>query len=196
MFIVGVGATSVVTYVKLRDSATGFAKTGLLFNSAGAFASYVRPKAAAVVIALVTQTVAGAYSSGGFVEIDAANAPGLYRLDVPNGAFAIGADYSLISIGFSGVLSETVECLLDPMPDVRKGSVVADAGNTALTFKTDLAMAADNFAKDLWVLFRTGALADQAKQIVGSVAASGFVSVAGGFTAAPGNTDAFVIVNR
>lgn len=196
MFIVGVGATSVVIYVKLRDSATGFPKTGLLFNSAGALASYVRPKAAAVAIALVTQTVNGAYSSGGFVEVDAANAPGLYRLDVPNGAFAIGADYAIVTIGFSNVLAESTEVLLDPMPDVRNGSVVADAGNTPLTFKTDLAMASDNFAKDLWLLFRTGALADQAKQITGSVAATSFVTVAGGFTAAPGNTDAFVIVNR
>lgn len=196
MFIVGSGATGVVIYVKLRDSATGFAKTGLLWNTAGALCSYTRPKSAAVAIALAVQTVNGAWTSGGFVEIDAANAPGLYRLDLPDGSSAVGVDYSIITIGFTGVLAESVEVILDPMPDVLPGTVLADAGNSTTTFKTNLASAVNNFYKDAWILFRTGTLAGQVKQCSAYAGATAIATVLTGYTATPGNGDTFVIVNR
>ncbi len=87
------GATSIIQDVMIYDSSvtTGAGLTGLAFNTGSLVASYVRPGAARVAITLATQTVTGAYSSGGFVEIDATNMPGLYRLDVPNAALASGA---------------------------------------------------------------------------------------------------------
>lgn len=100
------GDTNKTIYVRLRDSTTGLAKTGLVFNSAGASAYYTLPGAAAAAITLATQTVTGAHSDGGFVEVDATNAKGLYRLDLPDAAIASG-DYSLISIEFDGVIEET-----------------------------------------------------------------------------------------
>lgn len=196
MYIVGAGDTSNVVYFKLRDSTTGFAKTGLVWNSAGAVASYTRPRAAAVVITLATQTVTGAWSSGGFVEVDATNCPGLYRLDVPDGACAVGADYVVVNLGFSNVLSEATEIVLDPMPDVLPGTVQADAGNLATTFKTNLSSSTDNFYKDCWWLFRTGTLAGQVKQVTSYVGATKFLVFTNGFTAAPNTNDTGVIVNR
>ena len=59
------GDTSKTIYVRLRDSTTGLAKTGLAYNSAGAIASYTLPLAARSAITLATQTVTGAWSSGG-----------------------------------------------------------------------------------------------------------------------------------
>jgi hypothetical protein len=89
------GATSVTAQVFIQDSSstTGAGLTGLVFNSAGLTAYYMRPRAAATVISLVTQTVTGAYSSGGFVEISATNAPGWYRLDIPDAVLAAGVDH-------------------------------------------------------------------------------------------------------
>lgn len=196
MYIVGAGDTSNTIYFKLRDSTTGFAKTGLVFNSAGVAAAYVRPKAAAVVIVLVTQTVTGAWTSGGFVEVDSTNLPGVYRLDIPDGAVAVGADYVIVSLTFSNVLAEATEIVIDPMPDVVPGTVQADAGNTALTFKTNLSSSTDNFYKDGWWLFRTGTLSGQVKQITGYVGASKFLVFSSGFTAAPNTNDTGVLVNR
>ena len=49
-------------------------------------------------IPLVSQTVTGAYASGGFCEIDAANMPGLYRLDVPNAIFTTGVKTAALEI--------------------------------------------------------------------------------------------------
>lgn len=196
MYIVGAGDTSNTIYFKLRDSTTGFAKTGLVFNSGGVVSSYTRPKAAAVVITLVTQTVTGAWTSGGFVEVDATNAPGLYRLDIPDGACAVGADYTIISLGFSGVLSEAVEIVLDPMPDVVTFIVQADGLNTATTFKTNLTSAVDNFYKDAWITMRTGTLANQVKQVSSYTGATKFITLVSPLTAAPNTSDTGVIVNR
>lgn len=195
MFIVGAGDTSNTVYVKLRDSATGFAKTGLLFNTAGVFCAYVRPKAASVDIALVTQTVTGAWTSGGFVEVDAAKHPGLYRLDLPDGVAAAGVGYAVVSIGFTGVLAESLEIILDPMPDIAQGTVLTDPGNTSATFKTNLTSAVDNFHKDAYCLFRTGALAGQVKKVTAYSGTTKFITV-NALTAAPGTNDTFVLVNR
>ena len=66
--------------------------TGLTPTTTGLVAHYVRSKSAPVQIPLVAQTPTGSWVSGGFCEISASTVPGLYRLDVPNGAFADGAE--------------------------------------------------------------------------------------------------------
>ena len=101
------GDTDQTIYVRLRDSTTGLAKTGLVFNSAGAACYYTLPGAAAVQITLATQTVNGAHSDGGFVLVSDTNAKGLYRLDLPDAAIASGK-YSIISIEFDGIIEESV----------------------------------------------------------------------------------------
>jgi hypothetical protein len=67
-----------------------------VFNSAGLTAYYARTQGSAVAITLATQTVTGAFSSGGFVEVDATNMPGIYRFDPPDAAFATGVDKAVI----------------------------------------------------------------------------------------------------
>ena len=77
--------------------------TGLTFSTSGLSAYYVRNQAAPVAITLVTQTPTGAWSSGGFAEISSSLVPGVYRLDVPNAAFAAGAsDVTIVVRGASG----------------------------------------------------------------------------------------------
>jgi hypothetical protein len=77
--------------------------TGLAFNTSGLAAYYVRNQSAPVAITLVTQTATGAWSSGGFAEISSSLVPGVYRLDVPNAAFAAGAsDVTIVVRGASG----------------------------------------------------------------------------------------------
>jgi hypothetical protein len=94
------GTTSYRSYLFLLDSSvtTGAGKTGLAYNTAGLVAYYVRPGAAATAITLVTQTATGAYSSGGFVEVDATNMPGVYRLDVPDAALATGVNAVVVML--------------------------------------------------------------------------------------------------
>jgi hypothetical protein len=77
--------------------------TGLAFNTSGLAAYYVRNQSAPVAITLVTQTPTGAWTSGGFAEISSSLVPGVYRLDVPDAAFAAGAsDVTIVVRGASG----------------------------------------------------------------------------------------------
>jgi hypothetical protein len=77
--------------------------TGLTFATTGLAAYYVRNREAPVAITLVTQTPTGTWSSGGFAEISSSLVPGVYRLDVPNAAFAAGAsDVTIVVRGASG----------------------------------------------------------------------------------------------
>jgi hypothetical protein len=104
-------------YVFVQDSAstTGGGKTGIAYNAASFTAYYVRPPVAgvggtAVSITLATQTVSGAYSSGGWVEVDATNLPGIYRFDIPNAVFATGVDHAVVMLkGASGMAPVSLE---------------------------------------------------------------------------------------
>ena len=95
MYILQGGATSKTIEVFIQDSSvtTGAGLTGLAFDTASLVASYVRPGAARSAITLATQTASGAWSSGGFAQIDSTNMPGWYRLDVPDAAIAAGVDH-------------------------------------------------------------------------------------------------------
>jgi hypothetical protein len=77
--------------------------TGLTASTSGLTARYNRTRTASVSIPLVARTIAQAYTSGGFAEVDATNMPGIYRLDVPDAALAAGADdVTIVVRGASG----------------------------------------------------------------------------------------------
>ena len=77
--------------------------TGLTASTSGLSARYNRTRTASVDIPLVARTIAQAWTSGGFAEVDATNMPGVYRLDVPDAALAAGADdVTIVVRGASG----------------------------------------------------------------------------------------------
>jgi hypothetical protein len=89
------GATSKSIELFIMDAAStpaGQGKTGLVFNTSGLAIGYRRPGDAAYTAITLATLASGsaAYSSGGFVELDASKAPGKYRLDLPNAAIAAG----------------------------------------------------------------------------------------------------------
>lgn len=109
------GTTSYRARVFIQDSAstTGAGKTGLVYNTSGLSAYYHRQGGSATSITLATQTVTGAYASGGFVEIDATNMPGWYRFDIPNACLASGSDdVGIVLRGASGMADLTMEIQL------------------------------------------------------------------------------------
>lgn len=78
-------------YFEVLDSSavsTGGRLTGLAFDTAGLTAYYVHHITTPTAITLTElAAVNSAYSEGGFIEIDATNMPGLYRLDIPNSVY-------------------------------------------------------------------------------------------------------------
>jgi hypothetical protein len=76
--------------VQIVDSTDGTPETGVVFNTSGIDLWYRRQGAAVVSITEASlATLATAHTDGGFLHIS----HGLYRLDLPDAAFATGADY-------------------------------------------------------------------------------------------------------
>lgn len=109
------GATDQTILVFIQDSAstTGGGKTGIAYNASGLVCYYVRPGSAAAQLTLATQTVTGAHSDGGFVEIDATNMPGVYRLDLSDAILATGVDSVVLMLkGATGMAPLPIEIQL------------------------------------------------------------------------------------
>lgn len=109
---INAGATSEAVNIFLQDSSStiGAGLSGLVYNTAGLTAYYALPKAAPVAITLATLASAtAAYSSGGFFELDATHAKGLYRFDIPNAAIAAGR---FVTIHFYGA-ANLAQCMLE-----------------------------------------------------------------------------------
>lgn len=116
------GSTSVSLLLFIQDSAstTGGGKTGLAYNTASLACYYVRPGASATSISLITQTVTGVWSSGGFVEVDSTNMPGVYRFDVPNAVLAAGVRSVVVMLkGASGMAPLVLEVDLNAETNVQ-----------------------------------------------------------------------------
>lgn len=108
---INAGATSQTINIFIQDSSstTGQGLANLVYNSAGLVASYGLPAAARVAISLNTQTVTGAWTTGGFVEIDATNMKGLYRFDIPNAAIASGRFSTIFFYGATNMAPLVLE---------------------------------------------------------------------------------------
>ena len=142
--------TNEILNIFIPDSAStnGAGKTGIVYNSLGLTCYYVRPGSAPVQLSLVTQTVTGAHTDGGFVEIDSTNLPGFYRLDIADAIIASGVDGAVIGLkGASGMAPVNIEIqLIDfdlntATPEVtvsdKTGFSLSSAGVTAIRQEMD-----------------------------------------------------------
>jgi hypothetical protein len=91
------GSTSVSLLAQLKATTTGAAQTGVAFGSVTAY--YLRQGGTPVAISLsALGSINAAFSAGGWYEADAAHMPGLYRIDIPDAAWAAGVDWVEISV--------------------------------------------------------------------------------------------------
>ncbi len=94
------GTTSKLLQVFISDasSSAGAGMTGLAYNTSGLTAYYYREGAgSSVAITLATMTL-GTWSTGGFVEVDATNLPGVYQLGIPNAALVSSAKSVMVML--------------------------------------------------------------------------------------------------
>lgn len=102
--------TSQSLYFMLTNSSTGARLTGVAHTAVNA--SYTREKSARVAVTeSALANAQAAYASGGWVEVDSTNQPGLYRFDCPDAAFvyAAGVTKVEVTITATGAHSETKE---------------------------------------------------------------------------------------
>jgi hypothetical protein len=110
--------------------------TGLTASTSGLTARYNRTRTASVSISLVARTIAQAWTSGGFAEVDATNMPGVYRLDLPDAALAAGADdVTIVVRGASGTNGAvmTVKLSSGGLTEAQTAAAVWDEARTSHT---------------------------------------------------------------
>lgn len=131
-------------------------------------------------------------------QLDATNHKGVYIFDLT--ATESDAQMAVVSPASTtaNVVLEPVEIQFDPAP-FPVFAVVADAGNTSATFKTDRTEATNDFWKaPTHVCFFTGNLAGQIRKLAASSPYNGttkFLTVADAFTAAPATGDKAYLIN-
>jgi hypothetical protein len=114
--------------------------TGLTASTSGLSARYNRTRTASVSIPLVARTIAQAWTSGGFAEVDATNMPGVYRLDVPDAALSAGADdVTIVVRGASGTNGAvmTVKLSSGGLTEAQTASAVWGASVAGYVAETD-----------------------------------------------------------
>jgi hypothetical protein len=121
--------------------------TGLTASTSGLSAYYNRTRTASVSIPLVARTIAQAWTSGGFAEVDATNMPGVYRLDVPDAALAAGADdVTIVVRGASGTNGAvmTVKLSSGGLTEAQTAAAVLDAVGTSYATAGSIGYAIQN----------------------------------------------------
>lgn len=122
--LAGATSQSILVFIQDSSSTTGGGKTGLAYNTSSLVCYYAKPGANSVSVSLATQTVTGAFSSGGFVEVDSTNMPGIYRLDIPDAAISAVGTVVFMLKGASGMapLPLEIQCVAyNPADSVRLG---------------------------------------------------------------------------
>jgi hypothetical protein len=118
---IAAGSTDVTinVFIKNKTLNDGSGLTGLVFDTGSLTCYYIRPGANAVVLNLATQTITGVHTDGGFVEIDSANMPGVYRLDLSDAILASGVGTVQIMLqGAANMAPAVIEIQLDLVDDV------------------------------------------------------------------------------
>ena len=132
------GQTDYSVLILIRDT-DGAPKTGLVFNSAGIDVCYTRVETdndvvltAGAPVDLVTPALTDPHLDWGFLQVDATNAPGVYRLDLPDAVFASGAWSAIVSLICTGCDPTHIEFVLIPESPYN-GVDVYSVGGTAQT---------------------------------------------------------------
>jgi len=88
--------------------------TGLVYNDSGLICYYREGGTGTVTqLTLATQTVGGAHSDGGFVELSAGNMPGMYRLDLSDTIVSGSTNFATLTIsGATDMAAHTVHIVL------------------------------------------------------------------------------------
>jgi len=164
--------------------------TGLTASTAGLSARYNRTRTASVSIPLVARTIAQAWTSGGFAEVDATNMPGVYRLDLPDAALAAGADdVTIVVRGASGTNGAvmTVKLSSGGLTEAQTAGAVWNAVRASYA-------TAGTFGEYVNTNVNTGAIADAVwdEARVGHTTAGTFGEYVNAELVTPGNSAALV----
>ena len=175
---------SIDVFLQDSSSSTGAGLTGLLYNSSG-LTCYYREGATgtSTQLTLATQTVGGAHSDGGFVEVDSTNMPGVYRLDLSDTMVSDEGYNTIYLQGATNLLATAIRINLNPVPgggdDAATIYTYFTTGTNEDAFKADVSSLASQAsvdglneisAADVYTHFTTGTNEDAFKADVSALA--------------------------
>jgi len=158
--IIAPNVTDITLYYKLVNPATGVPETGLVITNLDL--TYVRDRSAAVKADLTALgAVTSAHGDNQAIEIDAANAPGLYRVDVADAAFAAGVERVQLIVNGAAIDPAVIEVELAPWVTLLTGGTLVSNIVAALMAISpfNLAMVSQDlelYRGDTWVQPITG----------------------------------------
>lgn len=205
------GSTDVSIPVTLRYAANSVSMVGM--DHANVELQYMRQGSNTTVVsssALVNPD--SAHTDGGFIEANNSSIPGLYRVDWPDAAFAIGADWVVLhTANVSASFHDHTLYALQQHTNVTKidGNVqaatnlsnsalsitvgVAEAGTLSTSQMTsDVAEATDNHYNGKIITWTSGALFKQSSNVSAYTGSSGLFTFEP-VTEAPSAGDSFVV---
>lgn len=211
------GTTSKLIRIFIQDSSAtdGSGLTGLVFNSSGLTAYYYpEGDASATAITLATMT-AGTWATGGFIEVDATNMPGVYEIGLPDAVIDNTSEGSTLVMlkGATNMAPVLLEIELDKVDyrsanwskfDASTGQIVIGTVDTATNSHTptttvfqadDITEATADHYNSRLIIFTSGVLIGQATTITDYSAVGGIGQfTVSTMTDAPSNDDTFIIV--
>lgn len=182
------GAINVSTFFNL--GATGLTTANLT-------ATYERPGSAISSTALTAlAAITTAHTDNYGIEVSATYAPGVYRVDWPDAAFATGVDRVLLSlISSTGHHASEVIPLMEPLR--LKGSVTTATGLSTTAFRDSARSATADFYNDMIVCWTTGTLKGLAFRITDYGGSAGnYEFTTSTMPSAAANGDEYVIIGR
>jgi len=101
------GTTSRTEYFNLVDKTAGTAKTGV--TPTNLYLAYTRTRSSTVAsVCTSLGNSASSWLSNGAIEVDATNAPGLYRVDVPDAAYSSNANVDTVVLTLIATTTSSV----------------------------------------------------------------------------------------
>lgn len=194
--------TSYMTKVAVINSSTGAPLTGLAFNAAGLTCYYHRSSAASATSITLADGTVGTWSSGGWKQIDATNAPGEYQIGIPNAALVAGA--TDVTVTCKGATSMLQVDLFIPLDYASQDCIYADgtaqagaAGSITLSASAsavnDFYLAQDGKANtEALIVAGTGAY--QHRCITDYVGATKVATVSPNWVTTPDSTSKYVLL--
>lgn len=139
------GTTSKLIKVFIQDSrvTNGSGLTGLVYNSSGLSAYYIAEGDSSSTEISLTSATLGTYTSGGFVEVDSTNLPGVYEIGLPNAVLDNSSEGSVLVMlkGADNMIPILLEIELDGF-DYRLGFNSGDVDGFTIEESLKLALAA------------------------------------------------------
>lgn len=128
-------------------------------------------------------------------QMDLVNAPNATAITAIQGGLATATTLTLVKTN-TDKLTFNASNFIKSVQQFPGGSIVADAGNSNLQFKTDLADTINDTWKRAWIKFTSGTLINQVDRISAYNGTTKFITVSSGFSGSPTAADTFVLIDE